>query len=184
MTPKEISRASDRIFCGVIPRNWAIRSQQDQEDFGIDYELEVMADHDQPTGFIFKVQQKGELESSFTADEKHLTLGGLPVAKLRYYLEQVHIPVVLVLVDTTAGAVYWTIIQGNAAVESAYRDAVAAGHKTTTVHVPKDNLLPATTSQMLDEVNRTLDFLIVRRACTMPPTRVSEASQRVEALRL
>jgi hypothetical protein len=42
MTPKEIGRAAGRIFAAAIPSNWVIRNQQDQEDYGIDYEIEVM----------------------------------------------------------------------------------------------------------------------------------------------
>jgi hypothetical protein len=51
MTPKEISRRASRIFPKSLPGTWAVRDQQDQEDYGIDYEIEVMTEADTATGF-------------------------------------------------------------------------------------------------------------------------------------
>ncbi len=51
MTPKVIGRAAGRIFGAAIPNNWVIRNQQDQEDYGVDYEIEFMLPGDKPSGF-------------------------------------------------------------------------------------------------------------------------------------
>jgi hypothetical protein len=59
MTPREISRTATRIFNSKLPPRWASRNQEDQEDFGVDWEIEPMLPRDQPSGTIFKVQQKG-----------------------------------------------------------------------------------------------------------------------------
>jgi hypothetical protein len=43
MTPKEIGREAGRLFQSVIPPSWAIRSQEDQEDYGVDYEIYIQS---------------------------------------------------------------------------------------------------------------------------------------------
>jgi hypothetical protein len=70
MTPKEIGRSASRIFKKAIPENCAIRDQEDQEDYGIDYELELTDKEDHATGFIFKMQQKGVATLKTNADDK------------------------------------------------------------------------------------------------------------------
>ena len=54
MTNKEINRTSGRIFESLLLPSWAFRSQEDQEDYGIDGEIEITTPEDKATGFIFK----------------------------------------------------------------------------------------------------------------------------------
>ncbi len=68
MTNKEINRVSGRIFEGLLPPSWAFRSQEDQEDYGIDGEIEITTSEDKATGFIFKVQLKGTEHPSYDGD--------------------------------------------------------------------------------------------------------------------
>src|SRR4051812_29450265 len=104
MTPKEINRAAGRIFTSFIPPRWALRPQEDQEDYGIDYEVELTTPEDKPTGFIFKVQQKGT--ASLETRDDAVAFPGLPTEKA-YYLEHVAIPVVFVVVDVVQKQAYW-----------------------------------------------------------------------------
>ncbi|MGH7133742.1 MAG: DUF4365 domain-containing protein [Phycisphaerales bacterium] len=63
MKPKEIGRLAGRLFQAALPAQCICRSQEDQEDqedYGIDYELELASAQDHATGFIFKAQVKGE----------------------------------------------------------------------------------------------------------------------------
>ena len=129
MTPKEIGRAAGRIFEKSVPPNCAIRSQEDQEDYGIDYELELTDSNDQATGLIFKVQQKGVETASLGGDGKWVSFSTLTVEKMAYYLNKVRIPVIFVVVDVATESVWWTRLQGNADVEKAYREAVADEQK-------------------------------------------------------
>src|ERR1035441_740022 len=98
MTPKEISRAAGKIFLAIIPPHWAVRSQQDQEDYGIDYELEKTDANDHATGFIFKAQQKGVERPKLTDDGKRIIFRGLKVARVKYYIEQIRMPVAFIAV--------------------------------------------------------------------------------------
>lgn len=161
MTPKEISRRADRIFVHRIPSCWAVRDQQDQEDYGIDYEIELIDPTDYPTGFIFKVQQKGALRHRRTATGDHLTYS-LPTTKLQYHLCQLDIPSVLVLVDVQEERAYWAPLQINRPLEKALRDALDAGQQSITIHVPTANELRATADVLLRAVSDSMKAILVR----------------------
>jgi hypothetical protein len=162
VTPKEINRASGKIFAQSIPNNWAIRNQEDQEDYGIDYELELIAENDQPTGFIFKVQQKGVEAATIINNGTIISFSDLPIGKIHYYLRQIRLPVVLVVVDLKSKLSYWTMLQANVRVQEAYEVAVAAGQKTMTVHLPVTNVLPTTFDRLLEAVQETNNWLMVQ----------------------
>src|SRR6185436_14375211 len=100
-TAKEIGRLAGRAFQAVVPKNWAIRSQEDQEDYGVDYEIELTTSGDKPTGFIFKVQQKG-VEKVARLRDGTISFGGMETEKVAYYLRQLRIPIVFVVVDVDA----------------------------------------------------------------------------------
>jgi hypothetical protein len=161
MTPKEISRLATAQFLSAIPAHWARRNQQDQEDYGVDYELELMRPNDTATGFLFKVQQKGELQLEMDADGKHVKISGFSVSKLEYYLD-LSLPVILVAVDVTAKRVFWVPLQGNSDVQAALRAVSGTDQKTITVRLPVDNELPASADQLIAAVSRVLDFLVVQ----------------------
>jgi len=74
VTNKEINRISGRIFGGLLPSNWAWRSQEDQEDYGIDGEIEVTTSEDQATGLIFKMQLKGTENAAYDQTVSGVTL--------------------------------------------------------------------------------------------------------------
>jgi hypothetical protein len=170
MTPKEIGRKAGRIFGAAIPYTWVIRSQQDQEDYGVDYELELMLPGDKPSGFLFKVQEKGALDMEEDAGGTMLVFGGLKVARMRYYLRQLDVPIALVLVDITKGCVWWAALQGNPIAEERYTAAAATTNETMTMYVPKANALPGTEDQFIEAMRAAQDALTVRcvREATSP----------------
>ena len=136
MTPKEISRAAGRIFQATLPPQWAVRSQQDQEDYGIDYEIELTTPDDKATGFIFKIQEKGVEKADFIDNGRTVSYRDLSVARATYYLSLVRSPVVLVVVDVAHGCPYWIPIHGNPEFIASHRAALAGNNQTMTVHVP------------------------------------------------
>jgi hypothetical protein len=75
VTNKEINRVSGRLFEGLLPPSWALRSQEDQEDYGIDGEIEITTPEDKATGLIFKMQLKGTENPDYDKD------GQLPEAR-------------------------------------------------------------------------------------------------------
>ena len=178
MTPKEIARSAGRIFAKLIPPSWAIRGQEDQEDYGIDYEMELTDEQDRATGFMFKVQQKGQLGLNIDADGKTVKYHGLNVQRLRYYLDDVKLPVVFAVVGVQPEQAYWTVLQGNPAVEAVLRDAEAAGQQTATLRLPIDNLLPATAGRLLEEVKRSMNWLSIRSVERLLPLSLLDVAKR------
>jgi hypothetical protein len=150
-----------------------MRSQEDQEDYGIDYEIEVTTRRDAATGFIFKVQQKGVAKADYLADGSAATYS-LSTERLGYYLEDMRIPVLLVLVDLEADAVYWRRLQGDTDVEGRFRRAREAGHETVRVHLPIAHRLPQSERALLAAVERTFDYITVAQIRRMPLPSVAE----------
>lgn len=87
MKPKEITRKASRIFVNEIPADWIYRDQEDQEDYGIDAEIELTNENGHGNGFIFKAQIKGQEKI-----EKDNISVSLSLKKLNYYLNKVKIP--------------------------------------------------------------------------------------------
>ena len=159
MNPKEINRRAGKIFESKIPDNCVIRPQEDQEDYGIDYELELMEPNDKATGFIFKVQQKGQETAVYSPDAKYLVFSGLSVERMTYYLEKVRIPVVVSVVDIATDSAVWIILHGNPEINKAYSAAVAAGQETMSIKIPVANRLPDTFDKLIaacGDANKTL----------------------------
>jgi hypothetical protein len=116
VTNKEINRESKRIFEGLLSPSWAFRSQEDQEDYGIDGEIEITSPEDKATGFIFKVQLKGTASATYD-DQQQLIYSGASVDRFSYYVSQVKVPLTLIVCDVLKKECYWIRIQGNRQVE-------------------------------------------------------------------
>lgn len=162
MIPKEIGRRASAIFRHQLPSNIAVRSQEDQEDYGVDFELEVTEANDQATGLLFKVQVKGTADVSINSDGGSISFSGLVLGKMRYYLTQLRLPVLFVVVDVRTEAIYWTILQGNPAIREAYVRAKAAGQESMTIRLPVGNLLCSTFDRALDDVRAAIRWLIIQ----------------------
>jgi hypothetical protein len=166
-TAKEIGRLAGRTFQAIIPKNWAVRSQEDQEDYGVDYEIELTTSGDKPTGFIFKVQQKG-VEKLSRLNDGRISFSRLETEKVTYYLRQLRIPIVFVVVDIETRKSYWIPLHGNREVEADLADALASGHNTMTLHLPPENVLPETVGALLEAVKRMMDALTLAGIKAMP----------------
>jgi hypothetical protein len=177
MTPKEINRAAGRIFQAAVPPSWGIRSQQDQEDYGIDYEIELTTADDKATGFIFKVQEKGVEEAVFIENGRTLSYRDLSVARVTYYLSYVRLPVVLVIVDVSRARAYWTTIQGNPQLVESHREALSSNKQTMTVHIPAANVLPDTAGRVIEAVSRSNEALLLAAVESIRSDRLLDAAR-------
>ncbi len=169
MRADEISRRSGRIFRNVLPSNWIDRSQEDQDDYGIDYEIELLDEAGKGTGFIFKVQLKGTEDSVYRYGGEEVVLRNLQVEKATYYLKDLRIPVVLVLVDVVREQVWWDTFQGNARTTSAHDKAAEKGQRTFTVGIPVAQELPATFGQLIRAVERSSEWIAIDRVRRLHP---------------
>jgi len=159
MTPKEISRKSKRIFEKALPSTWAFRSQEDQEDYGIDGEIEIMDKSDHATGFIFKVQLKGEKNVSIINNAKKVSCN-LFTARLNYYMNQIEIPVVLILVDIYTEKIYWLCLQMDYEIRENLKLALEKKQDNLTVHLDPNNIvIPEQIKKLFEHVAKNMDWL-------------------------
>ena len=102
MTPAEIGTLAGRIFTYNLPPNWLFRPQEDQNDHGIDAEIEVADQRGVARGseFVFKVQIKGEFNCTLLKNQQTVSYT-LSTNKLKYYLS-FNIPVKLELVEVSS----------------------------------------------------------------------------------
>lgn len=176
MNAKEISRRADRLFLAVVPSNWCTRSQQDQEDYGIDYELEVLTNADQATGLIFKVQLKGSRTLSIRAGGTRWAFSDLKVARVKYWAEQVALPVVFVAVDIERRLIVWKVVPGDAGIQEGVRRAEEQGYKTMTISGDLvECTLPGSEDKLLKEVVEAQAFMAVRAFAALDGSNLRKA---------
>jgi hypothetical protein len=179
MRAKEIGRVGGRCFQASVPSYVITRNQEDQEDSGIDYELELEVDG-RATGVIFKAQVKGVLTARRIQQGDVIAYSGLSVDRARYYVEDVGIATVFVVAEVESEKVWWCPIQGNTDFEERLRRAVDAGHKTMTVHLPVANSLPETMGELLTAVRHSTDLLHVRRTTRLGSRRLARIVEDTE----
>jgi hypothetical protein len=107
MNASEIGTKAGRIFAYNLPSCWIFRSQEDQNDFGIDGEIEIKDKSGKALGkeSIFKVQIKGEENSTFIREGQVLSFT-LNMERLKYYFE-FKVPVILVVVEVSSEKIFW-----------------------------------------------------------------------------
>lgn len=159
MNAKEIGRRAGRVFEFCLPDNWAFRSQEDQEDYGIDGEIEITTPQDKATGFIFKAQIKGQKAVSFIEENSKVSFS-ISLERLQYYLANVEIAVILFVVDITNEIVYWHSLQDDESLRERMQDALVKDQNTITVHLQTKNVLKRDNiNELIQAININLDWL-------------------------
>lgn len=163
MNAGEIGDRAGRIFQYHIPDNWIYRPQEDQNDFGIDAEIELKDSSGKALGkeSTFKLQLKGELNSTKIKKGKYISYP-LKTNRLKYYLS-FNIPVILVVVDVTSEAIYWLSITDD---KSLSKKVSENDNASINVHIPTKNKLERKSPQEFDNVLKAVtlswNFLSIR----------------------
>lgn len=164
MTGAQINRRSKAIFLNAIPSHWIYRDQEDQEDYGIDGEVEISTDEDRATGFIFKVQLKGTQE--IDVDSKgNPRFRGASVERFSYYINSLSIPTIFIVCDITTQLCYWIQLQGNKPLERAFKAAHEAGQQTFTIILSKSQITSREQTDILpilDAIELSKDLITLR----------------------
>lgn len=164
MTNKEINRLSGRVFQGLLPPDWAFRSQEDQEDYGIDGEIEITTPEDKATGFVFKLQLKGT-EHAIYDESGQLVYADASVERFSYYVQSLKVPVVFVVCDVLTKQCFWTRVQGQPQVEKALKNAVDKRQQTFTLKIPRSRTFDQTAgcaSAVVESVASAMDTITLR----------------------
>lgn len=163
MTPGEIGTMAGRIFGYHLPPNWMLRDQEDQNDHGIDGEIEVKDSNGVAQGkdYVFKVQIKGEEHSRFVLNNKFVSFT-LSTRKLQYYLS-FNIPVILIVVEIASEKVFWLSITDNAELIEKAKESKT---DSVQIHLPVQKLFKRRDEEsaqaVLDAVFRSWDYLAVK----------------------
>ncbi|HCP1847288.1 TPA: DUF4365 domain-containing protein, partial [Escherichia coli] len=164
MNAGEIGTEAGRIFEYNLPSHWIFRSQEDQNDFGIDGEIELKDGSGKALGkeSVFKVQIKGEENSTFIHDNSLLSFT-LKTERLRYYFE-FKVPVILVVVEITSEKIFWLPITNNETLRE--KASKSNQNDTVQVHIPIKNTLVrkdiASANKILDAAIDCWDYLNIK----------------------
>jgi uncharacterized protein YqgV (UPF0045/DUF77 family) len=158
LNAKEIGRRAGRIFEYHLPANWIFRSQEDQEDYGIDGEIELANESDNATGFIFKAQIKGQESVSIIENGTTVSFS-LKVERLKYYMQKIEIPIILVVVDVTTEKIFWKSLQDDVQLRKILNLALENTQQSVTVHIPITNTLPEKSEELLAAVEANMNWL-------------------------
>ncbi|CAJ1835609.1 TPA: DUF4365 domain-containing protein [Aeromonas hydrophila] len=158
MNAKEIGRKAGRIFEFHLPAHWIFRSQEDQEDYGVDGEIELANESDNATGFIFKTQIKGQ-ESVSLIENGAVVSFNLKLERLRYYMQEVEIPVILIVVDVTTNKIFWKSLQDDSQLRESMKLALDNSQKSIAIHIPVTDSLPDKHEELLASVEANMNWL-------------------------
>jgi hypothetical protein len=158
MNPKEIGRKAGRILEFHLPDHWIFRSQEDQEDYGIDGEIEIANEYDNATGFIFKAQIKGQKAVSIIENGTIVSFS-LKLERLRYYMKKVEIPVILIVVDVTTRKIFWKSLQDDAQLRESMKLALVNSQQNIAIHIPVTDTLPEKHEELLASVEANMNWL-------------------------
>lgn len=164
MNAGEIGIEAGRIFEYNLPSSWIFRSQEDQNDFGIDGEIELKDKNGKALGknSLFKVQIKGEESSTYINKGKALSFT-LKLERLNYYFE-FKIPVILVVVEVSSEKIYWLPITNNESLRA--KASESSGKESIQVHLPTENILVRKSNhlakKLLNSVIDCWDFLNIK----------------------
>ncbi|ENX59661.1 hypothetical protein F885_02538 [Acinetobacter higginsii] len=163
MNAGEIGKEAGRIFEYKLPANWIARSQEDQDDHGIDYEIEIKDVGGKALGEdnVFKIQVKGEENCSFIKDGQVVS-HSIKVERLKYYLS-FNIPVILVVVDVTLEKVFWVSITDSEVIKEQIE---STNDENKSVHLPIQNELIRKDNdsflKLIAAVKQCWDYLSIR----------------------
>lgn len=164
MNSGEIGTQAGRIFEYNLPNSWIFRSQEDQNDFGIDGEIEIKDSSGKAIGkeSVFKVQIKGEEQSNYIKGNSLLSFT-LKLERLRYYFE-FKVPVILIVVEVSSEKIYWLPLTNDEDLR--VKAAGANSNEFIQIHIPVENTLirkdDHSASRILDVVTDCWDYLDIK----------------------
>lgn len=140
----EIQEIADRILLGKLPTHWIKRDQNDQNDLGIDFEIEI-TEKDRnnassiSTGFIFKIQNKGHQTVSKLANGN--ISQQLSIDNANYLFNEYSVPVLLTITDLETETIYWHSIQLDNSIKEKLLEAKKKRAKSIQIWINENNKL-------------------------------------------
>jgi len=150
MNAGEIGTEAGRIFEYNLPSSWIFRSQEDQNDFGIDGEIELKDANGKALGknSVFKVQIKGEENSKYINEGKALSFT-LKLERLKYYFK-FKVPVILVVVEVSSEKIFWLPITNDENLR--IKSYESGDNESIQVHLPIENSLVRKNEELANKI--------------------------------
>ena len=161
----EIDQRACALFDISLPDSWLPRPIQ--SDYGIDKEVEIF-EAGKSTGLIFKVQIKGTEEPTFISDNSILSYS-MSLRDIEYLCDELKIPVILIVVDTTKKIVWWHAIQIDTDLRTRLAQAKVRSQDALVIHINKENILPDTWLMLFDKIRESQAVLGVRLVTSSSP---------------
>lgn len=175
-----IGQLANRCFIANLPENWMQTEMSGDDDFGLDYQVQVSSD--QRVGAVFRVQLKGTKSPLLSKDREYYSIS-LSLSTINYYVKVTE-PILLVLADLSAHPtskakdcpLFYCWIHDE--LKRINLSQLPDGQKTVTIHVPCNNQLTETTdlssdiarANALARVGNALDTTIEKIESTLTST--------------
>jgi hypothetical protein len=172
----EIDTTAGRIFAYRLPKNWQDHKSPAPE-YGIDYEIEVFEEQ-RTTGLFFKVQLKGTKSADFIEDGAFLSFQ-LPVKIANYFCNELRIPLIFILCETTTERLWWTAPQMDPDFRARLEAANGKDQESLVLHIPSKNEFPKTIGELVRDIATSE---LVNTARNLRNSPAASFSKAVEAL--
>lgn len=153
-----------------------IRSEEDQHDKGVDFEIEV--EQNGKSFHMFKIQNKGcmELFPLIKPPNEGLISYQVDIRNLRHYRYEIPVPLIFTVCDINNNKVYWHPIQLDDDLDKRIQDAEENGQGSIQIYISPDRVLDKATikSFMLDVHHSFLEQTIRFRQLVTHPWLESE----------
>jgi hypothetical protein len=144
----EIDSQARRLFQSFLPEYLVYREQG--EDYGIDAEIEVFKEGES-TGLVYKLQIKGTQNPSYLSQTPHISFN-FEVNRAEYLINQIKIPVAIILCDLKNKKVFWHAIQIDSNSLTSFKKAVEDKNDSFNIRFGIGNLLPETLDKLLESL--------------------------------
>lgn len=145
----QIDDLAQRVLRNALPPTWVLNEQHN--DYGKDYLVEIGEDNGDLTGSGFYVQLKGQEKANISADGT-LVKYSLESKYAEYYLDKVKdLPVFLIVVDVNQKKGWWLFLQPTLDADQTWRN-----QNSITVRLPAANDIADTASlhKAVDEAKK------------------------------
>jgi len=119
--------------------NCILRPEEDQNDKGIDFEIELENFETNQSIILFKIQNKGTDNINILKDKK--ISFQFKVRNIKYYRNEINLPVIITLCDTISKKTYWHPIQLDNTVDKLIKNAETKKKKSIQIYINQDNEL-------------------------------------------
>lgn len=145
---------------------WSYRTEEDQNDMGIDMQCELFDTRSLEGQLMFKLQIKGvgkEVKPLIRTKNKGLIAYQLPLRAAKYMLYQIPVAIVMIVSDLKKKVVYWHPIQLDNEVENLIDEAKRKKRSSIQIYIdPNNKLEPSKVKQFISDASLSLEVQAAR----------------------